>query len=75
MWAELSMPRPPQKPIMNRITTEVIRRERNSRMNEPPRLVVTASIAPINPSNAPLAPTEKCPVTALAKKPNAPVTT
>jgi len=75
MWAELSTPRPPQKPIMNRIATDVMSRDRNSRMNEPPRFEVTASIAPISPNNAPLAPTEKCPIHALARKPNAPVTT
>ncbi len=62
-------------PMTNKITTEVISRDLNSRMNEPPRFVVTANIAPISPNKAPLAPTEKCPVNALATKPSAPVTT
>ena len=50
----------PEKPSTKEYT-EVISRERNSRMYDPPRLVVIASIEPTNPSNPPLAPNEKWP--------------
>ena len=40
-------------------------RERNSRICEPPRLEVSASITPTNPSNPALAPSEKWPLAAL----------